>query len=207
MESSTCKIPTSLYEIKGVAHYELLHEQNKCLQLQIDELYSTVSKKSSEIDKLTLEISNIKGSSAEFNKGQEAKFELFAETHQTSLNHNHALFEKTLNVFDSWATFLTILIALAGAVTFFLIKTYKQREVQEVIDNAVSEAERKLEDSALLKSAIINALGDEDSKVHISSILSELIDELGIKDNDDNKACPNEVKAFNDVLDVGDSKP
>lgn len=201
MNSKTCKIPNALHEITGIPKYEVLKEQNNCLQTQIEQLGEKLENQQLIINKLTNDLSSSKTQFNEFTKNQSNSFELFAQTQNQALDHNHKLFENTLSTYEHWTIGLTILIAIAGIFGFFLVKNYKQREVNQVVDEAVKSAKEKLQDADLVKSAVVNALATAESQ----NLIKKTVFDINESSQPEQQATLEEIDSLNDVIE-GESK-
>ena len=174
------------------ANFQLLKAENECLRSWIENLDASLKESAKQIEqlseitkKLEHERVELKASFKEFtNKNQ---FEINAHkvlsenildkqkliyegqiaTYQSEVEYNKTALIDASQMYEFWTIFIGFIIALSAGVSFYFIKGYKAREIEEMADDAA----KKLSEEHMVIRAVSNSLSTE----HVQQQLIDLL--------------------------------
>lgn len=209
--------------------YDIVRLENMCLRSELSRLSydfeQKLEKQTEELNAISMSLSRTEGEVAEFKASQSNKFDSFQATQQSRLStisenqkatfdnykssqqqildQHTVMYTSNLTHYEYWTVGLSIILAIFGALSFFLITQYKKREIDQVVDNAVESATDKLNDDILVQSAVRNAFSSEtvtelldgvkaeiisEQESHIQSVIQDVIDMMSTNDTTEDVA-------------------
>lgn len=150
--------------------------ENECLKQQVAELKSELSSISDKTNSQSESISAIQAKINEIKENYSTNLAQHTEQVTQQVEHQKELFSAAVGMYENWSIGISLFLAMGGLATLFFIKQYKTREVEEVVDSAVAKLNTKVEDESLLISAVVNAFDNDQVKLKIDTIRSEMFD-------------------------------
>lgn len=176
--------------------------KNECLRQQVMELKTKLKSMSDTVDTQNETIAAIQSRIDEIKDHYSSSMSQHSEQVTLKLLHQEKLFDAAVGVYENWSVGFSMLLALAGIVTFVFIKQYKTREVNEVVDQAIQKLNKQVEDEGLLISAVVNSFDSEQVKNKVKSIENEMQDrqEIFVRSILDERIDSNDLAIFRNVV-------
>lgn len=150
--------------------------ENECLRHEVTELKNELSSISDKANSQSESISSLQSKIDEIKESYSTNLAQHTEQVTQQIEHQKELFSAAVGMYENWSIGISLFLAMGGLATLFFIKQYKTREVEEVVDNAVAKLNTKVEDESLLISAVVNAFDNDQVKLKIDTIRSEMFD-------------------------------
>lgn len=150
--------------------------ENECLRQAVTELKNELSSLSDKTNSQSESISSLQSKIDEIKENYSTNLAQHTEQVTQQVEHQKELFSAAVGMYENWSIGISLFLAMGGLATLFFIKQYKTREVEEVVDSAVAKLNTKVEDESLLISAVVNAFDNDQVKLKIDTIRSEMFD-------------------------------
>lgn len=177
-ENSTFCNFSSLERIGGKdSNHAQIIAENSCLREKVNELSVELDKQEDKVELLSNDLSNVKGQLESFLASQEARWETHDNQHTEFVEARNQSVSEVISTFDSFATWMSILIGVAAVFSFLFIKGYKKKEIEEVVDEATNQIKSKVEDSEFLLPAVANSFDSDQVKEILEDLKIDILSE------------------------------
>lgn len=175
--SSFCNF-SSLERIgnKDANHTRIIAE-NSCLRERVSELSVELDNQKDKVESLSNDLAMLKGEINTFLSTQEQRWESHNNKHIEFTEARNQSVNEIMSTYDSFATWMGILIAAAAVFSFLFIGRFKKKEVEEVVQDATEKIKKKVEDSGFLLPAVANSFDSEQVREILDELKVDIISE------------------------------
>jgi len=159
------------------ANHSRIIAENSCLRERVNELKVELDKQEDKVESLSSDLATLKGELNTFLSTQEQRWESHNNKHVEFTEARNQSVNEIMNTYDSFATWMGILIAAAAVFSFLFIGRFKKKEVEEVVNEATQQIENKVQDSGFLLPAVANSFDSEQVKEILDELKVDIISE------------------------------
>lgn len=150
--------------------------ENECLRQEVTELKNEISSISDKTNSQSESISSLQSKIDEIKESYSLNLTEHTANVTEQMQHQKELYSSSVGLYEGLSTFLTVIIAIGGIITFAFVGYYKKQQVKDVTDSAKSELSSQINEGDFLISAVVNAFDHPSLQEKIDLIKSEIIE-------------------------------